>query len=883
MRFLRVIHRRLLALARRDRLEQEMDDELSLHFDLAVEDRISRGLSPARARAEVLREFGGRDGARESYRDAGGTQPFERLLRDFRYAWRTLRATPVFTLIVVGTLALGIGANSAIFSVVNGVLLRALPYADPERLVMVWETDRDSGTEREGASVPDYFDFRERARSFDHLAAFQVTPMNRTGAGEPERVAAARVSADFLATMGSAPLLGRNFLEAEAMPGGPRAMLVSERYWRSQLGADPRALGQSLRLDDSLFTIVGVLPVAFRFPEESVDLWIADQLTPESGPRYRHQITVVGRLAAGTSVDAAQREMDAIASALEAEYPQTNAARGVNLEPVEEALFGPIRPALLLLLAAVGVVLVISCVNAANLLLARRAARTRELAVRTALGAGRSRLVQQLLVESALIAAAAALVGIALAFAGVRGLLAVAPAAIPRVNDIAVDGTVLAVTLGISAVVAVVFGLLPVGGGQRVAPADALKSSPGRTGSGSREHRRLRATLVITEIALAVVLVVGAGLIVRSFWALRSVEPGFVPENMLSLRYQLPPSRYPQSFADYPGGWARIFTFQRELLERVEAIPGVRSAALAFNDPLSAGFTNSFLIEGRDPSAAAGQPEVPTRPASANYFATAGIPLLQGRSFTPSDDAGAPPVVIINAAMARQFFANENPLGRRLTFWGVSREIVGVVGNERFAGLASDPAPAMYPALAQAPATTGTLIVRTAGDPRAILGGVRAAIRSIDRDLAPFGITTMGEALDASVARERFLAFLLAAFAALALVLALVGVYGVVSYSVAQRGREIGIRLALGASSRLVLRSIVGEGLRLAIAGCAIGVVGALGAARLVRSQLFGVSAADPLTIAAAVATMAAVAVAASLVPALRASTLPPAEVLRDS
>ena len=883
MRIFRVLRRRLVALVRRDSMGQDMDDELSLHFDLAVEEKISQGMSPERARAEILREFGGRDGAVEAYRDAGGTQPLERLLRDVRYAWRTFRATPVFTLIVVGTLALGIGANSAIFSVVNGVLLRALPYAEPERLVMVWETDRDSGTEREGASVPDYFDFRQRARSFDHLAAFQVTPMNRTGASEPERVSAARVSAEFLATMGSAPLLGRNFLEAEVMPGGPPALLVSERYWRSQLGGDPRALGQSLRLDDSLFTIVGVLPMAFRFPEESVDLWVADQLTPESGPRYRHQITVVGRLAAGTSLEAAQREMDAIASALEAEYPETNAARGVNLEPLEEALFGPVRPALLLLLAAVGVVLIIACVNAANLLLARRAARTRELAVRTALGAGRSRLVQQLLVESALIAAAAAVVGIALAFAGVRGLLAVAPAAIPRVNDIAVDGTVLAVTLGISAVVAIVFGLLPVAGGQRVAPADALKSSPGRTGSGSREHRRLRATLVVTEIALAVVLVVGAGLIVRSFWALRSVEPGFAPENMLSLRYQLPPSRYPQSFADYPAGWARIFSFQRELLEQVEAIPGVRSAAIAFNDPLSAGFTNSFVIEGRDQSAAAGQPEVPTRPASANYFSTAGIPLLQGRSFTSSDDAGAPPVVIINAAMARQFFANENPLGQRLRFWGISREIIGVVGNERFAGLANEPAPAMYPPLAQAPATTGTLLVRTVGDPRAVLGSVRAAIRSIDRDVAPFGITTMGDALDASVAQERFLAFLLTAFAALALVLALVGVYGVVSYSVAQRGREIGIRLALGASSQLVLRSIVGEGLRLAVAGCAIGIIGALAAARLVRSQLFGVSANDPLTIAAAVATMAAVAVAASLIPAIRASTLPPAEVLRDS
>jgi putative ABC transport system permease protein len=816
------------------------------------------------------------------YREARGTEPLERLLRDIRYAARTLRAAPAFTMIVIGTLALGIGANSAIFSVVNGVLLRALPYAEPERLVMVWETDRDSGTEREGASVPDYFDFRARARSFDRLAAFRLAPMNRTGDGPPERVAAARVTGEFLATMGVSPLLGRDFLPGEAEPGGSQAVLVSERYWRSQLGSAAGVIGQPLRLDDSLFTVVGVLPSSFRFPAEDVELWAVDQLTPESGPRFRHQTMVVGRLAGGTSVESAQREMTGIAQALEQEYPQSNTARGVHLEPLENALLGPVRPALLLLLAAVGVVLLIACVNAANLLLARRAARGREMALRAALGAGRGRLVQQLLVESAMLAGTAAVLGTLLAYGGVRSLVSAAPAALPRVHDISLDGTVFAVTLGISVAVAVVFGLLPAAGGRRVGPAEALATTTGRTGSASREHHRLRSVLVVAEIAMAVVLVVGAGLLVHSFWALRSVDPGFAAENMMSLRYQLPPSRYPQSFDDYPAGWERIFAFQRDVLERVKAIPGVRRAALAFNDPLSAGFTNSFVIVGRE-AEASGQAEVPTRPVSADYFATAGVPLLRGRVFTDADDARAPAVVVINDAMARRHFGDREPLGARLQFWGTPREIIGVVGNERFNGLASEPAPAMYPPIAQAPATTGTLVVRTQGDPREALGAIRAAIWAVDADLAPFGVTTMGEALDASLAQQRILALLFAAFAGLALLLALVGVYGVVSYSVAQRRREIGIRLALGATGRRVLRSVVGEGLRLAVSGAAIGIVLALGSARFVRSQLYGISATDPMTIFSAVVLLIGIAAIGSAIPAWRATAVEAGEVLRES
>ena len=877
------IPRRLRALVRRPAVERDMHDELALHYELAVAEKIEAGVPPRVARAEVLREFGGADGAREMYRDARGTAWLEQIGRDTRYALRTLRATPAFTAVIVATLALGIGANSAVFSVVHGVLLRELPYESPDRLVMVWETDRDSGTEREGASIPDYFDFRARARSFVSLAAFRPVPMNRTGDAAPERVWSARVTREFLTTLGVTPVLGRDFLEAEAAPGGPPAVLVSTRYWRTRLGADPAVLGRSLRLDDSLFTIIGVLPERFHFPDDEVELWAIDQMTPTSGERYRHQISVVGRLASDATFAAAQREMDGIATALEEEYPQTNGGRGVHVEPLEQVLLGDVRPGLLLLLGAVGVVLLIACVNAANLLLARRAARAREMAVRTALGAARGRLVQQLVIESGVIAGVAAVLGIALAVIGVRALVAIAPSSLPRAEEIAVNAPVLLVTLGVSILVALVFGLLPAAGGRAVAPAEVLASAGSRTGSSSREHTRLRGMLVVTEIAMAVVLVAGAGLLLRSFWALRAVEPGFETENALAVSYQLPPSRYPASFANYPGGWERTFSFQRDVLERVRAVPGVRRAALAFNDPLTAGFTNSFLIEGREAELAAGQAEVPTRPVSAGYFATAGIPLLAGRDFSEGDDARSPAVLIINRAMADRYFPDADPLGQRIRFWGTTREIIGVVGNERFNGLAADAPPAMYPPIAQAPATMGTLLVRTAGDPRSVVAAVQRAIWSIDADLAPFDVRTMEDALDTSLAQRRFLALLIAAFAGIALVLALVGVYGVIAYSVAQRGREIGIRLALGASGRRVLRGVVGEGIRLAAIGSAIGLMLALGAGRLVRSQLYGISATDPLTLAAAAAMLIAIAVLGSAIPAWRASAMPPGEVLRGT
>jgi predicted permease len=878
-----VVSRRLRALFRRHAVEREMEEELALHYELAVEERIRAGEAPRVARANALQEFRGADGAREMYREARGTGWVERVAQDARYAVRTLVATPAFTIVIVATLALGIGANSAVFSVVHAVLLRELPYEAPDRLVMVWETDRDSGTEREGASIPDYFDFRARARSFASLAAFRPVPMNRSGDAAPERVWSARVTREFLATLGVTPVLGRDFVEAEAAPGGPPAVLVSTRYWRTRLGADPAVLGGTLRLDDSLFTIVGVLPERFHFPDDEVELWAIDQMTPASGERYRHHISVVGRLASTASIRSAQREMDAVARALEEEYPQSNTSRGVYVEPLEQVLLGDVRPGLLLLLGAVGVVLLISCVNAANLLLARRAARSREIAVRAALGAGRGRLVQQLVVESGIIALAAAAVGLLLAQLGVRALVAIAPPSLPRAEEIAVDGTVLMVTLGVSVAVALVFGLLPAAGGQQATPAQTLSSAGSRTGTGSREHTRLRSLLVVAEIAMAVLLVAGAGLLLRSFWTIRAVNPGFEPENTLAVRYQLPPSRYPQDFSNYPAGWERTFAFQRDVLERVRAVPGVRRAALAFNDPLTPGFTNSFLIEGREAEAAQGQAEVPTRPVSAGYFATAGVPLLAGRDFAESDAVGAPPVLIINQAMMDRYFPDTDPLGHRIRFWGATREIIGVVGNERFDGLAADAAPAMYPPIAQAPATLGTLLVRTAGDPNALLPAVRQAIWSIDRDLAPFDVRTMEEAIDASLAQQRFLALLLAAFGGVALVLALVGVYGVIAYSVAQRGREIGIRLALGATSLRVWRAVVGEGARMAAAGGAIGIALALGTGRLVRSQLHGVSAADPLTLAAAAGLLVAIAILGSAIPAWRASALAPGEVLRGS
>jgi putative ABC transport system permease protein len=874
--------RRLRALLRRSALEAEMSDELRLHFELAVADGMRRGLSNEQATAQTRRYFGGMEQVKEIYRDARGVRAIEELVRDLRYGFRALRRSPGFSIIVLLTLTLGIGANSAIFSVVRGVLLRALPYADPQQLVMAWETDRDSGTRSEPASIPDYFDFLSRARSFSSLAAFAVQPLNYVPAeGAPERLSAALVTGNFLPSLGVATTLGRGFTSAEDRPGGARAVVISDRFRQTRLGGARDVLGRSLHLDDISYEIVGVAPRTMQFPTADVDLWVPMQLTPESGARSNHGVSLIGRLRPGVTLDAAQQEMASIAAQLEREYPRDNTARGVRLEPLEETLFGPVRPALRILLGAVALVLLVACVNVANLMLARLTTRGREVAVRSALGASGLRLTRQFVVESLILTLAASALALVLAPLTLRALLAIAPSSLPRLNEVRLDGAVLFVTLGIAIAVAMAFGVLPAitARGWGISLNDHLRG--GQRGGASPRQQRVRGALVISEIALALVLLVGAALLTQSFWRLRRVDPGWSPTNVLRVQFQLPRTRYPQSYADYPGSWSRIIDFERELVAQTAALPGVRSVAIASNDPLDAGFTNSFAIEGREGEARNGQAELATRPVSADYFATLGVPLLQGRAFQSSDNANAAPVVLINEAAAHKYFPTESPIGHRLRFWGTWRTIVGVVGNERFAGLAAEAPPAMYPPITQAPMASASLLVRAEGDPQQLIGSVRDVFRQLDREIAPYGIATMDDVIDGSIAQRRFTMELLCGFAALALGLALIGVYGVVSYGVARRTHEMGVRMALGATRHDVIRHVLRDGSRLALLGALLGILGALAATRLLSTQLYGVRASDPLTFALAAVAIVVVALAGSYVPARRASRVAPVAALQ--
>jgi putative ABC transport system permease protein len=874
--------RRLRALLRRSALEAEMSDELRLHFELAVADGMRRGLSNEQATAQTRRYFGGMEQVKEIYRDARGVRAIEELVRDLRYGFRALRRSPGFSIIVLLTLTLGIGANSAIFSVVRGVLLRALPYADPQQLVMAWETDRDSGTRSEPASIPDYFDFLSRARSFSSLAAFAVQPLNYVPAeGAPERLSAALVTGNFLPSLGVATTLGRGFTSAEDRPGGARAVVISDRFRQTRLGGARDVLGRSLHLDDISYEIVGVAPRTMQFPTADVDLWVPMQLTPESGARSNHGVSLIGRLRPGVTLDAAKQEMASIAAQLEREYPRDNTARGVRLEPLEETLFGPVRPALRILLGAVALVLLVACVNVANLMLARLTTRGREVAVRSALGASGLRLTRQFVVESLILTLAASALALVLAPLTLRALLAIAPSSLPRLNEVRLDGAVLFVTLGIAIAVAMAFGVLPAitARGWGISLNDHLRG--GQRGGASPRQQRVRGALVISEIALALVLLVGAALLTQSFWRLRRVDPGWSPTNVLRVQFQLPRTRYPQSYADYPGSWSRIIDFERELVAQTAALPGVRSVAIASNDPLDAGFTNSFAIEGREGEARNGQAELATRPVSADYFATLGVPLLQGRAFQSSDNANAAPVVLINEAAAHKYFPTESPIGHRLRFWGTWRTIVGVVGNERFAGLAAEAPPAMYPPITQAPMASASLLVRAERDPQQLIGSVRDVFRQLDREIAPYGIATMDDVIDGSIAQRRFTMELLCGFAALALGLALIGVYGVVSYGVARRTHEMGVRMALGATRHDVIRHVLRDGSRLALLGALLGILGALAATRLLSTQLYGVRASDPLTFALAAAAIVIVALAGSYVPARRASRVAPVAALQ--
>jgi putative ABC transport system permease protein len=803
----------------------------------------------------------------------------ETLVQDVRYAVRGILRKPGFAVVATITLALGIGANAAIFSVIDAVLLRPLPYPEPDRIVKLWELEPE-GQQRNvdyNFSPANFFDVRDQNESFEQVAYYGRGAVSLTGAGDPQRLTVAWTSANFLEVVGVEPLVGRGFAPGEDQPGSDRMVLLSEGFWRRHFGGDSSVVGQPIRFDGESFTVIGVLPGYVEFPE-TVDAWVSLGIDPETASkRAVHFLGVAARLRSGVTLEEARAEMSALAGRLEREYPQTNAGRGFNVETAQEHAVGDIRPALLTLLAAVGLVLLIACANVANLLLARATSRQKEIAVRAALGAGRGRLVRQFLTESVILSLLGSAAGVLIAVWGKDLLVALGPKEVARLSGTSLDHRVLLFTVGVSLLTGIVFGLVPALQASKPDLNDALKDG-GRGGAGLA-RTRTRGALVVFEVAVSLVLLAGAGLLVRSFVRVLSVDPGFDPRNVLTMQLSLPESKY--------GEASQTAAFYQQLQERIAALPSVRYVGVVNSLPLSASGATAWMhVEGRPNPPDVEPPEVGYRVAGGDYFRVMGIPLLQGRAFSTQDSAEATPAALVNETLARAFWPGEDPLGRRFKL-GPNPEggswitVVGVVGDVRHSDLESAPRPEAFLAHAQESWSSMTVVLKVDGDPSSLVAAVTDQVRSMDPDQPVFSVRTMEEVRAASVAGRRFSMALLAGFAGLALVMAAVGLYGVISYSVAQRTHEIGIRMALGAKAGDVLRLVVRQGLGLVGMGVAAGLVAAYALTRFLEGMLFGVSPTDPATFAGIAALLVGVALLASYVPARRAARVDPMVALR--
>jgi putative ABC transport system permease protein len=799
----------------------------------------------------------------------------ETLVQDLRYGVRMMWKRPGFAAVVVLTLALGIGANTAIFSAVNAVLLRPLPYRNAERLVWVAGNVR-GGTNRASVSPADFLDYRAQNTVFEEFAASLSVPfaVNLTGAGEPERLTGSLVTANYFRAFGVGPARGRVFGADEERSGPAPVAVLSDGLWKRRFGGDPSVVGKTLTLDGKGVTVVGIAPPEFQYPA-GAEVWLPiDYDNPEMKARAAHFFRPIGLLKQGVTLEQARAETDLIARRLEEQYPESNARWSLNLVPLQEQVVGGFRTSLWVLLGAVGFVLLIACANVSNLMLARAASRRRELALRTALGASRWRVVRQQLTESVLLGVAGGAVGLLLATWGVDVLAALGAGDIPRSREIGVDGRVLAFTAALSLLTGLAFGLLPALRASRPNLNEVLKDA-GRGTSGPGRGR-VRAALVVAEIALALTLLAGAGLLVKSFVGLRRVNPGFDPANVLTLRIDLPRARYakPEQAAAFFG----------ELQRRVAGLPGVEAAGMVSELPLS-GQPNDmyFSVAGRPTQTADEKVTADYRRVNHDYFRAMRIPVLRGRTFTEQEVTGDGKVVVINEALAREFFPDEDPLGQHLVInFGKPEEfeIVGVVSDVRHRSLEGDVYQMMYVPTLRIGGTN--LVVRTSSsDPLALASAVRGEVAAVDRDQPISAVRTMEEVVSGSVAQQRFRTLLLAAFAAVALLLAGVGIYGVIAYSVTHRTHEIGIRMALGARAGDILKMVVGQGMVLALAGVAVGLLAALALTRVMSSLLFGVSATDAWTFAAVSLLITAVALLACIVPARRATKVDPMVALR--
>jgi putative ABC transport system permease protein len=806
--------------------------------------------------------------------------------QDLRYGARMLAKNPGFTLIAVITLALGIGANTAIFSVVNGVLLRALPYYEPERLVMVW-ADRPILQARIGVpdfpvAPADFIDWRNQNQVFEQMAALQSRRHNLTGGSEPEFVGSVRVSANLFSLLGVNAVQGRTFLPEDDQPGAHRVVVISYGLWKRRYGGDPQLIGQKITLNNEPYTVVGVMPPDFQFPRKGdipadyyfagrIDLYLPIAFTPaEANNRGANELVVLARLKPGVGIERAQSEMRAIARRLTEQYPQTNTDKSVRLVALHQQVVGRVRTALLVLLGAVGFVLLMACANVASLLLARASARQKEIAIRAALGASRWRVVRQLLTESLLLALGGGALGLLLAWWGVDLLLAISPDNLPRADTIRLDAGVAGFTFLISLLTGIVFGLLPA---LQVSLPDLNETLKEGGRSAGSPHHRFHSFLIVTEVALAFVLLIGAGLLIRSFVRLIRVDPGLDPQRVLTMDILLPPAKYAE---------VQTAAFFQQVLERVRTLPGVEAAGTVVPLPLSgAHWSTGFSIEGAPPLPPGQSLNAGIRKVSPDYFKTLRIPLLKGRLLAESDGAGATPVVVINEALARSHFTNEEPLGKRISYGGRYHEIAGVVGDVKHSALDEEAKPEFYLPMAQSPSEFMTLAVRTSHDPLQMAAAVRSQVWAVDKDQPVSNIHTMEQLMTNSVAPRRFSLLLLSVFALVGLALAAVGLYGVLSYTVTQRTHEIGIMMALGAQTGNVLRLVVRQGMVLALMGVAIGLIASAALTQWLKSLLYGVSATDPLTFAAIALLLATVALLACWVPARRATKVDPMAALR--
>jgi putative ABC transport system permease protein len=810
----------------------------------------------------------------------------EKLIQDLRYGIRTILKQPGFTAIAVMALALGIGANTAIFSVVNAVLLRPLPFANPNGIMMVYNT-----AEKEDSfsvTYPDFIDWRENQQSFQQLAAYSTRDFTLTGTGDPVRLRGAMVTSELFPILGVQPKLGRFFRPEEDKPD-VRVAILSHRMWQEHFASDPGICEKTIQLHGQSFNVAGVMPKGFAFPVQNdpvIDFWTTTSILQEGAApltvqRGNHALNVIARLKEGVTIEQAQSDMSGIVNALGNQYPDTNAQFGVRVALLHKDLVRDIRPALLILFGAVGCVLLIACANVANLLLARATTRHKEIAIRTALGASRLRVVRQLLTESLLLSIFGGALGLLLAWWGTELLVALVPKGLPRADEISLDASVLGFTTLIALATGIFFGIAPALQISKTELTQTLKEG-GRTSGDGAQRNRVRSILVVSEVAIALILLVGAGLLINSFLRLQKVNPGFDTNNVLSFRIGLPDSRYPQS--------QQKIDFYKQLASRIESLPGVKSVGYVNALPFSGqGGDVGFAIEGEPINAAQPFPyDADYRTISQGYFNAMGIEFLEGRDFEERDDLQSNPVVIINETLAKRFFPNQNPLGKRINpSFAVDRrgilmrEIVGVVRSFKHSSLSAENKPELYIAYKQNPRPTAMMVARTTGDPTNLISTVRNEVKALDSTLAIYSVRTLDQYLAASVAQPRFNTLLLGIFAVVALILTSVGLYGVMSYTVTQRTRELGIRMALGAKPGDVLKLILKQGMGLTITGVVLGLAGAFALTRVAESLLFGVSATDPLTFLVVSTFLLGVALVACLVPARRATKTDPMVALR--